>query len=179
MREPVKVIGDILKSELSLEDGQIMLANQLWDVPPTQGLYIALSYISSKAIGSNNYYDSDLDQEVQEITMHHLIQIDALSADSSARTRKEEILMALRSMYSEEQQGLNRLQIARIAGDFINASDLEATVRLQRFITTIAVTALSRKVKGATFYDDFSASGEFVENQQTTPTPFEPVDSFQ
>lgn len=157
-REPVKVIGDILKSELGLGDGTIMLTNQRWGIPQTQGMFIALGYISGKAIANNNYAEDAGAgmNEVQEVVMHHLIQIDAMSFNEEARVRLPEIIQALRSIAAESAMAENTLQLARMPGDFTNVSTLEETGMLNRFTMTIAVTSLHRKTKALpAFYDTF------------------------
>lgn len=155
-REPVKVIADILKSEMGLADGQIMLDYEKINILPDPGLYIAISYIGGKAIGNNNYFDSLTIKEIQEVAMSEIVQIDILSFDSSARKRKEEVIMALRSVYSQQAQELNVMQIARIPDGFQNISSLEETKILNRFTMTIVIKALYRKEKSVEYYDKFS-----------------------
>lgn len=164
-REPVLVIGDIIQSELELADDQVMLDYEKLDILPDPGLFVAISYISGKAIGNNNYGELQADgtiNEIQQAAMHHVIQIDLMSFDSSARTRKEEIIMALRSIYSQQQQELNTIQIARIPGEFINASSLEDTKILNRFTMTITVKSLYTKTKAAPYYDSFQNLQEVI-----------------
>lgn len=162
LREPIKVILDIIKSELGLADGQIMIINQKWNIPSTPGLYVAISYISGKVIANNNYVEPVVNGvvEIQEVTMLETIQIDVLSADASARTRKEEIIQALRSVFSQQAQDSNGLQIARIPSDFLDASSLEETTILNRFMMTINVTSLFSKTKSlGGYYDKFPTEG--------------------
>ncbi len=154
-REPIKIIADILKHEMDLAVGQIMLDYEKIDILPDPGLYVALSYLGGKAIGNNNYFDPDTLMEIQEVAMQELIQIDILSFDSSARKRKEEVIMALRSVYSQNAQDANLMQVARIPGDFQNASSLEETKILNRFTMTITVKAIYRKEKDVDYYDQF------------------------
>ena len=46
VREPSKIVGDILAAELGLSAGQVMQEDQKFDIPPTQaGLYISLGYV--------------------------------------------------------------------------------------------------------------------------------------
>ncbi len=155
-REPIKVVADILKHEMDLADGQIMLDYEKINILPDPGLYVAVSYLGGKAIGNNNYFDSDSVKEIQEVAMQEIVQIDILSFDASARTRKEEVIMALRSVYSQNAQDANSMQIARIPGDFQNASSLEETKILNRFTMTITIKAIYRKEKDVEYYDKFS-----------------------
>lgn len=162
-REVVKVIGDILKSELGIAAGQIMLTNMKWNIPTNEGLFVALSYVSGKAIANNNYQipTGNGMSEVQEVTMRSIIQIDLLSFDDSARLQKEQVIQSLRSVASQAAQELNGMHIARIPGDFVDASSLEDTKLLNRFTMTIAVTNLISTTKAlAGYYNQFPVTGQ-------------------
>jgi hypothetical protein len=156
--EPIKVVADIIQSELGLPDGAVMVVNQRWAIPSNQDLYVALAYVGpAKTIGNVNYFDSEAESEVQETSKAHMVQIDIMSFGDTARTRKEEVEMALLSMYSQFQQGKNLIKIARQPGPLVDASTLEATGRLNRFLMTVMVNALHRKVKAAAYYNKFSS----------------------
>jgi hypothetical protein len=155
-REPVLIIADLLQSELGLSDSAVMLSYEKINISTDPGLYIVLDYVSGKAIGNNNYFDSDAIKEVQQVAMNHLIQIDLMSFDDSARTRKEEVIMALRSIAAQQAQDANAMQIARIPGEFINTASLENTKFLNRFTMTIVVKSIYTKTKTPQYYDTFS-----------------------
>ena len=157
--EAILVIADIIQNQLELEDEQVMLANQKIDISKLPDLYVDLQYVSAKAIGVSNITEPTEDgmNQIQQVVMHYLIQIDVMSYDAAARTRKEEIILALRSPYAEQAQGLNNMQIARIPESFVNASTLEATAMLNRFTMTVPVTALVTKTKVIEYYDTFQA----------------------
>jgi hypothetical protein len=161
LREPLKIIGDILVEELSLTPGHIMLGFEKWPIPK-EGLYIALAYLNPiKIIANNNYSISngpnpdDGMTEVQELVARYLIQIDAMSFDNSARTRKEEIAQALHSVFSQQQQEINSVHLGRIPPFFNDMSSLEETAFLKRYTITVSMTALSRKQKTVSYYSDF------------------------
>lgn len=181
IREAVKVIGDILASELDLrttgETAQIMLTNERFNIPPTNDLYIALSYISGKAIANNNYFDGNTAVETQDVVMLYQIQIDMMSFDASARARKEEVYQALRSIFAQSQMEANNMQVARMPAAFIDASSLEESKMLNRYTITIAVTALITKQKSVdSTYDGFPF--DIVENSGTVSNELTPEDPF-
>lgn len=161
-REPIKVLGDILQHELVLKNGTIMLTNEKWTIPKTQGLYVALGYASSRVICSKSELKTETNEEVQTVTMLHMIQIDMMSFNGEARARKEEIPMALGSFYAEALMEQYQLQLARQPSPLIDASSLEETKRLNRFTTTIQVTAQHKKVKDASYYDQFNQRPGFI-----------------
>lgn len=173
-REAVKVIGDVLQSELGLTTGQIMLTNMKWDIPENDGLYVALSYVSGKAIGNNNYVTPNGSgmQETQEVAMRYLVQIDILSFGDAARLKKEQVIQALMSVASQQAQAQNLMRIANIPFDFLDASSFEETKLLNRYVTRIVVYALLSLTKNLdSYYDKFPVT--FMENAETVPVGFE------
>ena len=169
MTEPIKVLADILQAELGLADGMVMVINQKWIIPNTGNLFIALSYKGpGKVLGSVNTLEDVAggagSNEIQEVSMLHEVQIDIMSYGDEARTRKEEIAMALNSQYSARAQAENSMRIGRQPSPFMDASSLEATGRLNRFITNISIGAVHRKVKTAEYYDKFAAP-EVITNE--------------
>jgi hypothetical protein len=161
-REPVKVLADVLKAELGLDDGHLVLKFQDWGIPQDNGLYIALWSTPLKPIGNNNYFDGGDDTadppvaptEVQEVVMADMVQIDAMSLGSSAaRLALPDILMALASQACLRAQGMYQMKIASIPQEFQDLSALEETTNLQRFTTTLIVTSIKTKTKAASFYD--------------------------
>lgn len=156
-REPGKIVQDIIQSEMGLLDGQVMFTNQKIFIP-TDGLYIVVSYVGpSKVVAVNSGWDgTGLDLvEVQSINMLHMIQIDIMSFDDEARTRKEEIAMALNSIFSEQQQELYNMQIARHIGAMIDRSFLEETKMVTCYTMTVLTSSVNRKTKNVDYYSNF------------------------
>lgn len=158
MREPIKVIADILAAELAIPEGRIMLSNEEWDIEPTPGLYVALSDVAEKILASNNYPvvdDADDLFETQEVVALHDIQIDLMSFDDSARTQKEQVVAALHSVTAQQAMESNLMQVARIPSGFTNTSSLEESKWLNRYTVTVSVQALHQFVKTPPYYDTF------------------------
>ncbi len=179
-REPIKVLGTIIASEMDLRASgpncQIMLTNERFNIPINDDIYVALSYIDGKAIGNNNYFDGNAAFEIQQVVMLYHIQIDIMSYGPEARRRKEEVFMALRSIFAQQQMEIQEMQIARMPAGFADASSLEATKMLNRFTMSVAVTAMFTKEKAvANTYDAFPF--QFDENdggRSPILTPEEP-----
>lgn len=163
--EPIKVLAMALQAEMGLGDGQIMLGLENWKIPENQGLYIALSYGVEQVVGNVNYNGTDAQDgytEVQDIAMLHLIDIDVMSFDSSARLRKEEVLQALQSYAAQELMEQYQMRIASTPGSFAPVQTLEQTKQLNRFMISVAVNALHRKVKATPYYDSIDPVGLVV-----------------
>lgn len=176
LREPILVVADILQRGLTLPDDAVVLAYEKNIIPHTTGLYVSLDYVGpSKCIANVNDLDPVNDSEIQSSTFSHLIQMDLLSYDASARRRKEEAAMALASIYAVQQMEKYAMSIARNPSPFVDASSLEPTKRLNRFISSIVVFAVHRKVvPNAPVFETFP--GELTEGGPLvpfTPAPLE------
>lgn len=158
-REPGKIVQDVIQSELDLDDGQVMFTNQKYEIP-TDGLFIVVSYVGpSKVIASNSdWVDNGAGLiERQTVNVDHWLQIDIMSFGDEARTRKEEVMMAVQSIYSEQQQELYSMNIARHPGAFMDTSFLEGTKIITRYTTTLRTKSVLRKEREiADIYTDFS-----------------------
>jgi len=162
-REPVKVVAEILKSEMSLDDSHILLGDEKWDIPADKELFVVLFDNGPKPISRSSRFDTATNEEIQQATMLHEIRIEICSFGPSARTRKEEVAMALGSIFAQQTMEKYQCQVARMPGPAVNASDTEATARLLRFTTTVNVTALHTKVKGVDYYDKFNVRGIYTD----------------
>lgn len=153
--EPIKVLGDILKVEMILRDGQIMLGLENWVIPKDAGLYVSLTYGPDKTVGQSNEFNVVTNEEVQSVAMLHEIAIDILSFDGSARLRKEEVIMALNSVYAQNALDLASMSINSLPQSFLPVPSLEETKQLNRFRLSFSMNALHQKTKPVDYYDKF------------------------
>lgn len=154
--EPIKVIAQILKKEMGLSLGQIMLGLENWEIPENPGLYIALFYGAPQTVANNNQNGVDAQGnyvEVQSAVMLHEIEIDIMSFDPSARTRKEQVLWAIQSYYAQSLMAQYSMRLAKTPGSFIPVTSPEPSKQLNRFRLTIAVNALYQNIKTTPYYD--------------------------
>lgn len=146
LREPILVVADVLQQGLGLAADAVVLAYEKNLIPKASGLYVSLDYVGpSKCIANVNEVD-EAGNEVQSSSFSHLIQMDLLSYDASARRRKEEAAMALASIYAVQQMDAYSMSISRNPSPWLDASSLEPTKRLNRFVSTLVVFAVHRKV---------------------------------
>ncbi len=155
--EPITVLAQIIQAEMGLSSEQIAFAYQKFNIP-ADGLFIVLGYLGpSQSVASQTYFDPILETETQGLLMRHMIKIEAMSMapDNSARIRKEEISLALRSQFSQQLQEQNQIGIAWLQGDYIDATSFEETAMLNRYIITAAVHALHQKTKPSSYFSSF------------------------
>lgn len=174
-KEPGKVLLDVIKTFMGLTEEQIMFTNQKYFIP-NEGIYVAVSYLGpSKVLASISEIVPDGSGGYKErsgVTMLHLIQIEIMGYGNEARTRKEEIAMALRSIYSQQKQELYQMQIARHPGPFMDTSFLEETQMVTRYTTTVMTSSVNRKEVATTeYYDTFPGAEVFKE----APQPLVPI----
>ena len=154
--EPLKVILGIVSNQMGLAASQWATANQDYAIPPA-GLFLVGGYLGpTEVIANQSYFDGPTDSEIQEVSVQHMIQLELMSMapDNSARIRKEEVFLALRSFYALQQADINLLGIAWNPSPFVDASHKEGTVMLNRFVTVVPVNALHRKVIAAGSFDN-------------------------
>ncbi len=150
---------EILQTELGLANGRVYLWDQKIMQPTDAGLYIAVSVLSHKAFGNtiSHKSGSGLDA-VQSVNMAAMLQIDIISRDSSARMRKEEILMALNSDYAQAQQETNSFYIGKLpaGAQFANLSMQDGAAIPYRFSISIAVQYYATKTKPINYMNTFA-----------------------
>lgn len=153
----IDLVREIIKHELDIEDERINIYNQKWKIPPDDELFVVLEYRGTpKIISSRNYYSEVNDTESQDLNTQESIIIGLFSRNLEAIQRKEEAVMALYSIYSQQIQEANSFKIMRGAS-IEDLSDLEGAARLYRFDIPIIVFAWYHKTKASEYYDSFDA----------------------
>ena len=161
-REPILILGDIIKDFMILNDDQIYIYNQNFNPTNTSGLFITLGFNNSVNYSSVNRFNPDTEQQELSINMKESYSINVYSKDSSSRIRKEEVIMALNSDLARNKQEEYFFQIAPITQGFVNVSDLEGEGMYNRFALNINILAHYNQVRDTLVYDTFNNS---IENE--------------
>jgi hypothetical protein len=153
-KESIKVIADIIATEMDLDiTKQVVIYNQKYNIPTSEGLFVALSLLAPKVIGAKSEVNL-LGEEVQSAAIIEMIQIDIMSANADARLRHFEVLLALNSIYSQQQQELYNIKIARLPSTMSDASSLEGSAIMNRYVSTVLVNSVITKTKSLSGYFD-------------------------
>ena len=160
-REPVLILADIIENFMSLGNGRIFIDNQNFKMPTDTGLFVVLQQISSNNYSTTNkFIPADEGQEGgQELITYRSQEsynINVMSRDSSARQRKEEVIMALNSDFSKNQQEKYSFKLAKISNSFNNISDVEGEAVLSRYVFNINLIAWYSSIRDTAYYDQFS-----------------------
>lgn len=151
------LVAEIIQSEMGLAAGRVYFWDQKIEQPHDNGLYVAIGIQNSKPFGNTTRCvpGAGLDA-VQSINVLDTLSIDIISRGPDARTRKEEVLLALNSIYSESQQELNSFFVGKISTNFVNLSQIDGAAIPYRFNISVNVQYFVTKVKAVPYFDTFS-----------------------
>jgi hypothetical protein len=154
---PEQVIVDILKSQMLLSDDQIWIRYQNQVIPPDNRIYINVGMSDSQIISSVRSQDVDYDgmAEIIQVQSRDNIQIDIMSRSVTAIQRRWEMISALNTVYSEQQQENYNFRIFTIPTSFINASSAEGGSNINRFSIIIACHTWYKQEKVVQSPDDY------------------------
>jgi hypothetical protein len=151
------LLADVIQNQLGLEDGRVYIYDQKIFMPTDDGLFVALSMMMCKPFGVKTEFDPIADKEIQSCNFFATVQMDIISRSTEALTRKEEVVMALRSQYAERQQALNAFQIGSLPTGFTNLSSADGAAIPYRFSISCGLQYSQKKIVGGEFYDTFEA----------------------
>lgn len=151
----LQMLADIVQSEMVLADDQVYLWDQKITPPTDSRLYVAVGAFQPKPFGSSNKLDAS-GNSVQSVNMVQNCSFDIMSRGPSARDRKEEIIMALSSVYAQQQMALNSFDIGKLSTNFVNLSQVDGAAIPYRFNISVNVQYAVTKTKPVPYYDDFA-----------------------
>jgi hypothetical protein len=168
-----QIIVNILTSEMCLPKQNCWVRDQNRLFPGTPGLFAIVGMVDSQVVSNINSFNGSTLAETQDVQTIDKIQIDILSRDTTAIFRRWEVLAALKSIYSEQQQENNTFKIYQIPTSFINTSYAEGGSEINRFSIVIPCQVWYRKVKPISsiygdYFDEFSVR---VDDENSIGTP--------
>lgn len=164
---PVGLLAEILQSELGLADGRVWLWDQKNFEPEDDDLYMILSVPSIKVFGNTLVPDSSGSgvNAVQSCNVQALVDIDIKSRSIEAFNRKEEVLLALKSVYAQSQQVANSFFIGKLpaGGQFVNLSLVDGAAIPYRYRISVFMQYAFVKTKAVPYFDTFQDSTVTIE----------------
>lgn len=176
-----QIIIDILTEEMDLDPATIWLRDQNRKIPDDKTMFLVVGLIDAHVMSNVTYMKEETiatvtkQHEINEVMMQEFIQIDIMSRNNDALTRKWEVVAALQSFYAQQQQELNNFKIFRIPGSFVNTSSAEGGSNINRYSITATCFVWYRKDTVLAsplgdYYDDFTTRVD-DENTIGTVTP--------
>lgn len=163
---PLELFCDVIQTEMGLAPGRVYLWDQKIFEPTDSGLWIAVAVMSPKPFANSNFHDTS-GNSIQSVNMHVGLSIDVISRSISAVRRKEEVILALNSDYSNSQQELNGFRIFPISHAFVNLSEIDGAAIPYRFNISVNVQYQLTKSKAVPFYDTFAPAAVTTDPGET------------
>jgi hypothetical protein len=157
---PEQLVCNIIQVGLGLSPNNIWQWDQKISEPTNGGMYVVVQVSSCKPFGnSTRFVGSDEGMtQVQSVNMCSTLSIDIMSRSREARDRKEEVVMALKSMYAEQQQEQYSFQLSTIPSGFMNLSKQDGAGMLYRFNISVRIQYFKTKTTPVAYYDTFGSA---------------------
>lgn len=180
---PLTLFCEIIQKEMGLANGRVFLWDQKLFQPTDNNLYIAVSMPICKPFGVSVYTESELDAlaATQSVNMQATLDIDIISRGPQAMNRKEEVILALNSVYSIQQQDANSFYIAKLppGNRFVNLSMIDGAAIPYRYRISYNIQYMYTKSKNVDYFDDFSAVQVVTERSELEDLLTESGESIQ
>lgn len=150
-----QIICDIIRRGMSLDEDQIWIYNQRRNIPDDKRLYITVGVMAIKAYGNNVKFNPTTNKDDTSQFVQETISINLFSYTTEALERYHEVIGTLISTYSQQQQALLAMQIARVPTAINDVSAIESTTILYRIAITLPVLRKYDKLISAQYYDTF------------------------
>lgn len=154
---PLGLVAEIIQKELGLDSQHIYFWDQKLFQPKDSNLYVALSVERCKPFANVNKYDPATNKSEQYLNVQATLGIDIISRSFQAVARKEEVLLALNSNYSRQQQSANSFQIGQLPAnsEFLNLSIIDGAAIPYRFRISVNILYAFVKNQPVPYFDDF------------------------
>ena len=170
IKEIEKIIIDILSHELDLpltyglnDEGNevpvfvIGFSNAM--LGTTDKVQISVQTTNVQPVANSSKLDISVTPPIERQYFSSLqtMQVDVMSANTEARTKSHEVILALESIYSQQQQEKYQFKINKNITGFNNVSEVEGESNLNRF--ALIFTAFTWKYKSKIipdYYDKFN-----------------------
>ncbi len=150
---PLFLFCDIIQNQLGLVPGRVYLWDQKVFQPADNDLYVIVTLASCKPFSNMN---AGGDVSTQSVNLLAVIDIDILSRGPAARDRKEEIILALNSVYAQQQQEANSFYIGKISTSFINLSNVDGAAIPYRYRISVNMQYPFTKLQSVPYFNMFS-----------------------
>ena len=152
---PLELVCDIIEKELGLPSGRTYIWDQKIMEPKDFGLYVIIRILSEKPFSNTRRLNADGTSVTQSTNIKSTLQIDIKSRGTDARLRKEEVVMALNSIYSQQQQVANSFLIAPLVSQINTINTEDGTAIPYHFSFDCTIQYFKQKIKTIAYFDTF------------------------
>lgn len=159
------ILCGIIATDMGLDPNRVVVYNQNWKSPQDDGIYIIISEGPSRIIGNTNRFKPadpeavppTVDREVKCVSTSTTYNIEITSRNTDAKYRKAEILAAIGSNYSEQQQELNQIRIFRTI-QILDLSFIDGRSSLHRYQIPVIINSVQTYEKPLVTYNKFQST---------------------
>jgi len=152
---------DIIQTGMGLSNGRCFLWDQKIFEPTDYDPFIVVSNPRCKPFSNIRQLNTSGSGIVQNqfTNFRATLEVNIISRGPSARDRKEEIILALYSIYSEQQQEANSFSVGRLPPneEFINLSHIDSTAIPYWYQITVNLIYAFAKNSPVPYFDTFQS----------------------
>jgi hypothetical protein len=168
MAEFIKIIADLIQTQMDLKPDRVFLYNQEWNIPPDSGLFVVIGLLGKKPFGLSRKHVSVSDeqgglQQVQSLNVQEQYSVTVFSKDSSARQRCHEVLFALNGDAAQQAQETHSFRIGYLPTEFLDVSMNEGASRLNRYSLTFNILCGYSQSRRVEYYSNIREPAIFIE----------------
>ena len=142
--EPDIILADIIQTGLALPPGRVVIYDSNFVAPSDPEIYVIIRKNPARVISVSRSFDPDTDEDVQSITLNETYDVEISSQNRTAQERFWEIILALTSTYSLQQQEINNIRIYRTR-DIQDLSLIEGASALRRYLIPVIIDRVETK----------------------------------
>ena len=167
----IDYLRDIIATEMNLAEDRVNIYNTKFNIPNDKYLFIGVEYKFSKIFGSKSEGAdvTSIFKEKQGLNTQEHYAIIIFSRGTDALTRKEEVVMALGSVYARQQGDTYGFRVARIA-PITDVSAVEGGAILYRFEVDVVMLCRYEKIKSIPWYGTFPGEVTIANGETVTET---------
>ena len=167
------ILAQLFQTQLELDDLQVMLYNQKWDIPSDERLYVVVAQAGQKVFGVQNLtFPSVVDVTGTSLLMESVscnVQeqwlVYIFSKGPAARLRVAELAMALSSVQSQQLQEQYSMKFATLPDSTLDMSHEEGMARIFQFGIRFSTLRAYEKTRVIDYFDKFNIPPEIHTNQ--------------
>lgn len=162
MIKPDIILCGIIATDMSLDASRVVVYNQNWKSPQDDNIYIVVSNGTDRIIGNTNRFDDQNNKEIKKVAVFAGYNIEITSRNTDAKYRKFEVLAAINSDYSEQQQETNQIRIFR-TNQILDISFIDGRSALHRYQIPVIINSVQIYEKTIVPFDKFQETEILVE----------------
>lgn len=157
--EPDIILCDIIATDMALDPTRVVVYDQNFKAPSDPEIYVIVRKNPARVIGSSRTFDPDTDEEIKMIALNETYGVEITSKNRTAQDRYFEVIMALTSVYSQQQQEEHNIRIFRTR-EIQDLSLIEGASALHRYLIPVIIDRVETKRTAVIPYESFPTPQE-------------------